>query len=402
MRWARLAAALAVGMAASAGAQAQTPAPLRIGVMNDMSGPYADTSGPGSAVAARMAVKDFGGTVLGRPVEVLTADHQNKPDIGAQIVRKWIDEQDVSAIADVNTSSVALAVQAITRDKQRVFLISGAASEDLTGKDCSPFSVQTADDTRALSAGTTKAVIDSGAKKWFFITADYTFGHVMEQASARVLAANGGEVVGRIRHPQGTTDFSSFLLAAQSSGAQAIGLANAGDDTTNTIKQAVEFGLPQGGQKLVGQIMFLSHIHALGLEAARGLLLTESFYWDMNEASRSWSARFEKEFGRKPTREQATTYATVMHYLNAIKASGDAEAKAVVAKMKELPMEFFGQQARIRKDGRAIYDLTLYEVKAPAESKYPWDYYKPVTRLSGADAFAPEAESACPLLKQGQ
>ena len=374
-------------------------APIRIGVMNDMSGPYADTSGPGTVVAAKMAVEDYGGTALGRPVEILAADHQNKPDVGAQIVGRWIDEQGVLAIADVNTSSVALAVQNITRDKQRVFLISGAASEDLTGKNCSPFSIHTADDTRALSAGTTKAVLDSGAKNWFFITADYTFGHVMEAASSRIIEANGGKIVGGVRHPQGSSDFSSYLLAAQTSGAEAIGLANAGDDTTNTIKQAVEFGLPQGGQQLVGQIMFISHIHSLGLPTAQGLLLTESFYWDMNEATRQWSAQFEKRFGRKPTREHAATYATIIHYLKAIDAAKTTDAAKVVAQMKAMPMDYFGQDAHIRADGRAIYDLTLFQVKSPEDSKGPWDYYKPVRTLAGEDAFVSEAESACPLLK---
>lgn len=382
--------------------QAQSPAAappkgsLRIAVMNDMSGPYADTSGPGAVVAAQMAAEDFGGKVLGRPIEILAGDHLNKPDVGAQLVRRWIDEQNVEAIADVNTSSVALAVQNITREKGRVFLISGAASEDLTGKFCSPFSIQTADNTQALAAGTTKAVVEGGARDWFFITADYTFGHVMEQASTKVLLQNGGRVVGRVRHPAGISDFSSFLLAAQGSGAQAIGLANAGDDTTNTIKQAAEFGITRGGQKMVGQILYLSHIESLGLGAAQGLLLTEGFYWDQNDAARAWTRRFEARAHKKPTREQAVTYATVTHYLNAIQAAGTTDAATVVAAMKAAPMEYFGKTAHIRRDGRAVYDLTLYEVKSPAESKYPGDYYKPVRAISGMEAFGPESESACP------
>lgn len=386
--------------AAAASVQAQaTHDVLRIGVLNDQSGPYADLAGPGSVIAAQMAAEDFGGKVLNVPIEILAGDHQNKADVGSAIVRRWIDNEKISAVADVPTSSVALAVQDVLREKQKVFLISGAATADLSGKNCSPFSIQTADDTYALSVGTTRAVVESGADTWFFLTADYVFGHTIEAESTRIITESGGKVLGHAFHPQNTSDYASYLLQAQASRAKAIGLANAGNDTINAIKQANEFGLTSGGQKLVGLILFISDIHSLGLASAHGLLLTEGFYWDMNDSARTWSRRFETRFHRMPTREQATAYATVIHYLKAVQAAGTDDAKTVVAQMKSMPMEYFGQAGTFQPNGRFLHDLALYEVKSPQESKGPWDYYKLVRTIPAATAFQTAAQSGCPATK---
>ena len=369
---------------------------LRIGVLNDMSGPYADIGGPGSVVAARMAAEDFGGKVLNVPIEIVAGDHQNKADIGATIVRRWIDTEKVSAVADVPTSSVAFAVQDVMREKRRVFLDSGGAAAELSGKSCSPFSVQTADDTYALSVGTTRAVLGSGADTWFFITADFAFGHAIEADSSRIITAAGGKVLGDALHPPGAADFAAYLLKAQASHAKAIGLANAGSDTINAIKQAGEFGITGTDQKLVGLILFITDVHALGLPAAHGLLLTAGFYWDMNDAARSWSRRFEQRFGRMPTREQATAYATIAHYLNAVQAAGTDDAATVVARMKTTPMEYFGQTGAFQSNGRFVHDLALYEVKRPEDSAGPWDYYKLVRTIPAAVAFQSADKSGCP------
>lgn len=397
--------AVAAGVALMAAGQHPASAQVsdnvvRIGILNDMSGPYVDLAGPGSVLAARMAAEDFGGKVLGAPIEIISADHQNKPDVGSVIVRKWFDQDKVDAVADVPTSSVAMAVQDISRQAKKIFLISGAATASLSGKDCSPYSIQTSDDTTALSAGTARAVTKSGANTWYFITADYLFGHAMEAEGTKVVKAEGGRVLGSVRHPQNVADFSSYIVAAQGSGAKAVGLANAGNDTINAIKQAVEFGLTEKGQKLVGLILFISEIHAMGLDNAHGLVLTEGFYWDADEASREFSQRFFKRFGKMPTRQQATTYATVLHYLRAIEAAKTDNSDAVMAQMKQMPMKYFGQEGRIREDGRFIHDLGLYEVKTKAESKYPWDYYKRIAVIPGDEAFTPLAESQCPLVKK--
>ncbi len=369
---------------------------MRIGVLNDMSGPYADIGGPGSVLAARMAAEDFGGKVLNVPIEIIAGDHQNKADIGSTIVRRWIDSEKVSAVADVPTSSVALAVQDITREKQTVFLDSGGAVAELSGKSCSPFSIQTADDTYALSVGTTRAVVESGADTWFFITADFAFGHAIEAESTRIITAAGGKVLGDAMHPQGTSDFAAYLLKAQASHAKAIALANAGSDTINAIKQAGEFGIAAGGQKLVGLILFITDVRALGLRAAHGLLLTAGFYWDMNEAAREWSHRFEQRFGRMPTREQATAYATILHYLEAVQAAGTDDAATVVARMKTTPMAYFGQTGTFQSNGRFMHDLALYEVKTPQESAGPWDDYKLVRSIPATTAFQAADQSGCP------
>lgn len=375
---------------------------IKLGILNDMSGPYKDLAGPGSVLAAQMAAEDFGNRIHGAAIEIVSADHQNKPDVGSGIVRKWLDDDKVDAIADVPTSSVAMVVQDLSRAKEKIFLISGAASAALTGKACSPFSIQTSDDTTALSAGTTKAVVKNGSDTWFFLTADYIFGHTIQKESTRIVEANGGKVMGSVTHPQNASDFSSYLLTAQASGAKAIGLANAGNDTTTAIKQAVEFGLTEKGQRLVGLILFISEIHAMGLQNAHGLLLTEGFYWDMNDTSREWSKRFFARFGKMPTREHATTYATVVHYLRAIEAAKTDDSKAIMTQMKSTPMNYFGEQGRIREDGRFIHDLRLYEVKTTSESKYPWDYYKQVAVIPGDQAFGSLEDSECPLVKKSK
>jgi branched-chain amino acid transport system substrate-binding protein len=389
-----------LGLALLAAAQAQVSGnAVRIGVLNDQSGLYADLSGQGSVLAARMAVEDFGGEVLGAPIDILSADHQNSPDIGSSVARQWIDVSGVDVIVDVPTSSVALAVQEITREASRVFLISGAATTDLTGPACSPTSVHWTYDTYALAVGTGQAVVEEGGDSWFFITADYAFGHSLEENTARVVEENGGTVLGTIRHPLATADFSSYLLQAQGSGARIIGLANAGTDTTNAIQQANEFGIVQAGQQLAGLLLFISDIDALGLEVAQGLVLTTGFYWDMDDETREWSQRFFDRHGAMPTMVHAGVYSSVMHYLRAIEAAGTDEAQAVVAQMKETPVEdFFARNGTIRPDGRMVHDMYLVEVKSPDESTGRWDYYTILRTIPGDQAYMPMAEGGCPLV----
>jgi branched-chain amino acid transport system substrate-binding protein len=375
---------------------------VKIGVMNDQSGLYADLAGQGSVEAARMAVEDFGGSVNGAPIEVLSADHQNKPDVGSNIVREWIDVQDVDVIVDVPTSSVALAVTEIVKEKDRVFLVSGAATTELTGAACSPNTIHWTYDTYALAVGTGRAMVQEGGDSWFFITADYAFGHQLEEDTSRVVQEEGGQVLGSVRHPLSSSDFSSYLLQAQGSGAKVIGLANAGADTTNAIKQASEFGITQGGQSLAGLLIFITDVHALGLATAQGLVLTEAFYWDLNEGTREWSKRFaEQHNGSMPTMVHAGVYASVLHYLKAVEAAGSKDAKAVVAKMKELPSEdpLFGA-GTVREDGRHVHDMYLFQVKKPEESAGEWDYYKLLATIPAEQAFRPLEDGKCPLVTQ--
>lgn len=387
--------------AGAAQAQQYSDGVIKIGVMNDMSGLYADISGRGSLFAAQQAVADFGAAAKGMKVEVVGADHQNKPDIGSQLARGWIDVDKVDVIVDVPTSSVALAVNQVVRDKNRVFLNSGAASSDLTGPACSPNTIHWTYDTWALANGTGKAMVKTGGNTWFFLTADYAFGHALERDTAAVVEANGGKVVGRVRHPFPGTDFSSFLLQAQSSKAKVIGLANAGGDTINSIKQAAEFGITQGGQSLAGLLMFVSDVHALGLQTAQGLVMTEAWYWDQNDNNREFTKKFQAQFpGKFPTMVQAGVYSAVMHYLKAVEAlKSDADGKAVVAKMKEMPTEdkLFGK-GTVRADGRKLHDMYLFEVKKPSESKHPGDYYKTRATIPAAEAFRPLNEGKCPLV----
>ncbi|KAB2875363.1 MAG: ABC transporter substrate-binding protein [Burkholderiaceae bacterium] len=394
-----IAAAFALGTAA---AQAQiSDGVIKIGVMNDMSGLYADIAGPGSVVAAKMAVEDFGAAKKGMKVEVVSADHQNKPDVGSTIARTWYDVDHVDAIFDVPTSSVALAVNQVTRDKGKAFIDSGAASSDLTGKACSPNTVHWTYDTWMLAHGTGSAMVKAGGDTWFFLTADYAFGHALERDTSEVVVKAGGKVLGAVRHPLGTKDFSSFLLQAQASKAKVIGLANAGGDTINSIKQAAEFGIVKGGQKLGGLLVFSSDVNSLGLNTAQGLVLTETFYWDLNDQTRAWSKRFmAANNGKVPTMVQAGVYASVLHYLKAVEAIKSDDGTKVVAEMKKLPTDdpLFGK-GMIRADGRKIHPAYLFEVKKPSESKGPGDIYKLVATIPADQAFRPLAEGGCPLVK---
>ena len=392
-----LIAASIVGLLMASAAHAQTS--IKIGVLNDRSGIYSDITGEGSAIAAQMAAEDFG-TDKGITVEVVSADHQNKPDVGSNIARQWYDTENVDVIADVPTSSVALAINDITREKNKIFLNSGAATSDLTGSKCSPNTVHWTYDTWALANGTGSAMVNAGGKTWFFLTADYAFGHALERDTSAVVVANGGEGLGVVRTPFPGTDFSSFLLQAQASGAQVIGLANAGGDTINSIKQASEFGITQGGQALAGLLMFVNDVHALGLDVAQGLVLTESFYWDLNDQTREWSARFEEKTGKKPSMIQAGVYGAVLHYLKAVEAAGTKDAEAVMAKMKEMPTDdpLFGKGV-VRQDGRKVHPMYLFRVKTPDQSKGEWDLYETVAPIPADKAFRPLADGGCELAK---
>lgn len=394
---------LAFSCLMSAGALAQTSdEAIRIGVLNDESGPNADVSGFGSVESARMAVEDFGGQVLGKRVEVVFADHQNKPDIGSAIVREWIDVGHVAAIVDGNNSGVALAVQDIVRDKNKVFLMGGVASTRLTNDSCSPNGLSWVFDTYALSRSTANAIMAEGGKSWFFLTADYAFGYSMEKDTSSAVIAGGGKVLGGVHVPLNTSDFSSFLLQAQASRAQVIALANTGADMVNSIKQAQEFGLTASGQRLAALLAFIDSIHSLGLQATQGLYLTTSFYWDYDDATRAFSKRFAARYkGRVPSMVQAGVYSAVTHYLKGVKAAGTVDGNKVVAAMKKIPLDdFFARHATIRDDGRVIHDMYLAQVKTPAESKGPWDLYKILRVIPGDESFNSLADSRCPLVKK--
>jgi branched-chain amino acid transport system substrate-binding protein len=395
-----LAAALAL---AAPAAQAQvSDGVIKIGVMNDQSGTYADLAGPGSVVAARMAVEDFGAAAKGMKVEILSADHQNKPDVGSNIARQWYDVDKVDLILDVPTSSVVLAVNQIAREKNKAFIVSTGATSDLTGKACSPTSIHWTYDTWALANGTGSAIVKTGGDTWFFLTADYAFGHALERDTEAVVVKNGGKVLGKVRHPFPTADFSSFLLQAQASKAKIIGLANAGADTTNAIKQGAEFGIVKGGQQFAGLLVFLTDVHALGLEKAQGLVLTEAFYWDLNDKTRAWSKRFaERHKGAMPTMVQAGVYSATLHYLKAVEALKSDDGPKVIAKMKEMPTDdpLFGK-GTIRADGRKVHPMYLFEVKKPSESKGAWDYYKLRATIPAEQAFRPLDQGECPLVKK--
>ncbi|TWI35168.1 ABC transporter substrate-binding protein [Paracoccus sulfuroxidans] len=385
----------------SGAAWAQDPIALKLGVLNDRSGVYADLSGEGSVIAAQMAVEDFGAADKGMTVEIVSADHQNKPDIASNIARQWIDSDGVDLILDVPTSSAALAVAEIVKEKNKIVMISGGGTSDLTGSKCSPNTVHWTYDTWALGNGTPTALVKEGQKSWFFITADYAFGHALEKDASAAVTAAGGEIKGQVKHPFPGQDFSSYLLQAQSSGAQVIGLANAGGDMINTVKQASEFGITQGGQTLAGLLVFITEVHALGLEAAQGLMLTDAFYWDQNDGTREWSKRFaERHGGDMPTSVHAGVYASTLHYLKAVEAAGSKETEAVMAKMKETPTDdpLFGK-GEVRVDGRATHDMYLFKVKAPADSKGPWDYYEQVSVIPAADAWRPLDQGGCSLVK---
>ncbi|HWV96857.1 MAG TPA: ABC transporter substrate-binding protein [Xanthobacteraceae bacterium] len=374
---------------------------VKIGVLNDQSGLYADLSGPGSTIAAKMAVEDFGGTVLGKPIEVISADHQNKPDVGSTIARRWIDTEKVDTIVDVPHSATALAVLSVTREKKRTLLLSGPAYVEFTGKECTPTTVHWTYDSYAMANGTARAVVQQGGDSWFFLTGDNAGSHSQERDAMAFVQKAGGKVVGSVRHPLNTSDFSSYLLQAQQSRAKVIGLANAGGDTVNAIKQANEFGLVQGNQKLAGLLMFITDVKAVGLDQAQGLIITDSFYWDADERTRTWSRRFMKlHNGRAPTSVQAGVYSAVLHYLKAVQAAGTDESVTVTAKMKELPVnDFFSDNYSIRQDGRLVRDMYLLQVKAPSDSREPWDVFKILARIPGNEAYRPMSEGNCPLVK---
>ena len=375
---------------------------VKIGVLNDMSGLYADISGPGSVVAAKMAVEDYLKISKSNlKVEIVSADHQNKADIGSNIARQWYDTDKVDMIIDVPTSSVALAISQVSREKGKIHVNTGAATADLTGKSCSPNTIHWLYDTWMLANGTGKAVVQHGGSTWFFLTADYAFGQALERDTEAVVIKNGGKVLGKVRHPLATQDFSSFLLQAQASKAKVIGLANAGGDTTNSIKQAYEFGIVKGGQTLAGLLVFLTDIHSLGLEKAQGLYLTETFYWDLNDQTRAWSKRFAAlNNGKYPSMDQAGVYAGILHYLKAVDAGKTDDGTKVAQKMKDLPTDdvLFGKGS-VRKDGRKLHPAYLFEVKKPSESKGPYDYYKLLATIPADQAFRPLNEGDCPLVK---
>lgn len=373
---------------------------VKIGVLNDATGPYADLSGPGSVLAARMAVEDFGGKVNGQPIEVVSANHQNKSDIGAGIAREWFDAAKVDIIVDISNSAVALAVQQLAREKNKVAIAAAVGTVDFTGKSCAPTTMSWLYDSYALANSSLNAAVKSGLDSWFFVVVDYAFGHSMQGDATRAVTAAGGKVLGSVRHPINTSDFSSYLLQAQASGAKAVLFANGGSDLINALKQAQEFGLVKRGQKMVTPLMFLTDVHTLGLETAQGLRFATGFYWDRNEETRQWARRFFERHKKMPTMVHASTYSAVRHYLAAVRDAKTDEAHAVVAKMRATPVnDFYAKGGRIRADGRLVHDMYLAEVKKPQDSKTPYDYYTIVRTVPGAEAFRSAAESGCPLVK---
>jgi len=373
---------------------------LKIGVLTDLTGVYRDLGGPGSIYAAQMAAADAGGKVLGAPIEIVSGDPQNKADVGAALVRKWLDVDGVDVVADAPTSGIALALQSIMRDKKRIFLMAGPASSDLSGKACSPYSFQWVYNTYSLASGTGAAAVRDGGDSWFFITADYAFGKALQRDTTAAVVKGGGKVLGSVAHPLNASDFSSFLLQAQASKAKVVGLANAGGDTTLAIKQAAEFGLAKGGQRLAGLLVTLNDVNALGLPAAQGLTFTDPWYWDMNDESRAFAKRYAEKMGRPPNFVQAGVYSAVAHYIKAVAAAGTDDADKVQAKMRELKVDdFMGRNKQVRTDGRVARDFLLVQVKKPEESKGPWDLYKIINTIPAADALEPLATSECPLAK---
>jgi branched-chain amino acid transport system substrate-binding protein len=373
---------------------------VKIGVLTDMSSLYADATGKGSLAAVQMAVADYGGKVKGKPVEVIAADHQNKPDVGVNIARNWYDNEKVDAIFDVPTSSVALPISALTREKNKININSGGGSSDITGVACSPNTVHWTYDTYSLSNVAGKAMVKRGEDTWFFVTADYAFGMALERDAANVVKETGGKVLGDVRHPLNSSDFSSFLLQAQASKAKVVALANAGGDTTNALKQASEFGITKGGQKMIALLQEITDTHSLGIKETQGLIVTDAFYWDLNDETRAFSKRFLEKVGHMPTMIQAGLYSATMHYLKAIEAIGTDEAPKVMAQMRATPInDFFAKGGKIRIDGRMVHDMYLFEVKKPEESKGEWDLYKLLATVPGDEAFRPLDKGGCPLVK---
>src|ERR1700724_3535674 len=390
------AALAACGLLLAAPASAQG---VKIGILNDQSGVYADYGGKYSIEAAKMAIEDFGGEVLGQKIELVTADHQNKPDLATSIARRWYDTEGVDMITELTTSSVALAVQELSKEKKKIDIVVGAATSRITGDACTPYGFHWAFDTHALAVGTGGALVKAGGESWFFLTADYAFGYALEKDTTDIVNAKGGKGLGSVRIPLNSSDFSSFLLQAQRPRAKIIGLANAGLDTTNSIKQAAEFGIVKGGQKLAGLLMTLSEVHGLGLDAAQGLILPEGFYWDHDDKSRAFGERFIKRTGHMPSMIHAGTYSATLSYLKAAKAAGTKDSDAVAKKLKELPVDDLFAQGKVQENGRMVDDLYLFEVKKPSESKKPWDYYKQLAVVHGDKAFVSAKDSGCPLTK---
>jgi branched-chain amino acid transport system substrate-binding protein len=374
---------------------------VKIGVLTDMSGVYADYGGPGAVAAAKMAVKDFGGKMFGKPIEVVNADHQNKPDIAKNVTQQWFDRDGVDMTVENLNSAVALTVQALGKEKNKITIVTGAATARMTNEDCAPGTgVHYLMDTIALSNVVGKAIVKDGGDSWFFLTADYAFGHSLEKDTGEVVKAAGGTVKGAVRHPLSTGDFSSFLLQAQSSGAKVVGLANAGGDTVNSIKAAAEFGLTKK-QNLAALLMLITDVHAIGLNTAQGLYLTEGWYWDLNPETRAWAQKYEAEMKKKPNSNHASVYSSTMHYLKAVQAAGTDDTAAVMKKMQETPInDMFAKNGKLRPDGRMVHDMYLFQVKKPSESKGAWDYYNLKGTIKGEDAFQPMAQSRCPALKK--
>ena len=383
-------------LAQSAYAQQASDGVVKIGILNDQSGVYADFGGKSSVEAARMAVQDFGGKVLGVPVEIVSADHQNKPDVAASVARQWYDTEKVDSIMELTTSSVALAVQGLSKDKKKITMTTGAATTDLTGKQCSPYGFHWAYDTHALAVGTGGALVENGGNKWFFLTADYAFGYSLEEQTSKFVKSKGGQVLGAVRHPLAATDYSSFLLQAQSSGANVIGMANAGLDTANAIKQAAEFGLTQGGTRLAALLFTLAEVKGLGLKAAQGLTLTEGWYWDQSDENRAFAKKFQEKTGRMPNMIHVGTYSAVTQYLKAIQKAGTDATEPVAKALHEMPVEdVFAKKGKVLSNGRMVYDMYLFQVKKPEESKSEWDMYKQLAKVPGDQAYLSVADSGC-------
>jgi branched-chain amino acid transport system substrate-binding protein len=385
----------------AAGATGKEQQPVKIGVLTDMTSIYSQDGGHGSVEAAHMAVEDFGGSVLGKPIEILFADDRNDTGLGVSIARRWYAEG-VDAITDVANSAVALAVEQVSREAKRIVLFSGPASADLTGQNCSPYAVDWTYDTYALAHGTAKAIVRSGGDSWFFIAADYAFGYAMQRDASNVIRSDGGIVLGSVFVPLGMPDFSQYLLQAKTSAAKVVGLAISGQEMISAIKQASEFSIVQDGQRLAGLLVFITDVHSLGLERAQGLLMTSAYYWDQNDKTRAWAERFFSKMKRMPTMVQAGVYGAVTHYLKAVQAAGSDDADAVVTKMREMPInDFMTHDGKLRIDGRVMRDMYLFEVKKPAESKYPWDYLKLLQTIPADEAFRPLNEGGCPLVPKG-
>ncbi len=378
-----------------------TSKPVRIGLLSDMGGPYRDVGGPGNRLAVEMAIQDFGGLVLGRPIEVLQGDDQNKPDIAASLAREWIDSQGVDVLADGAGSSAGLAIQQTAKEKKRIYLITGPATSDMTGKQCSPYGIHFVYDTYALAHGTGNALTKAGGDTWFFITADYAFGYALERDTIAAVQAAGGKVLGSVKAPLGTADFSSYLVQAKASGAKVIGFANAGTDLQNCIKQAAEFGLSQGGLRMATLLMAINDVNSLGQKTCEGLVYTDSFYWDMTDKTRAWSKRWSAKMnGMVPGLLHAGNYAAATHWLKCVQAAGTTDADAVVAKMKATPVnDMYNTNVKIREDGRVMHTMHLWQVKAPSEAKYPYDYCKELVTIPPGEAWRPLAEGGCPLVK---